>query len=116
MPRKKQPKDVTRARKLPKELSFPEVLLWVELRAQKDMRFRRQHSLKGYFLDFYCAKAKVCIEVDGLAHDMGDRPERDAVRDAGLAAEGIEVVRIPASEVLVDPGAVAEMLVRYCRR
>ena len=116
MPRKKQPKDVARARELRTKLSLPEVLLWTELRKQREVKFRRQHSPKCYVLDFYCAKAKVCIEVDGIAHDMGNRPEQDEVRDEILWEEGIEVVRVPATDVLADAGAVAESLVLFCKR
>ena len=97
-------------------MSLPEVLLWRELRQQNEVKFRRQHSIEPYFLDFYCPKAKVCIEVDGIAHDMGDRPARDAERDSRLRDEGIETVRILATEVLADPHAIAESLVRYCKR
>jgi very-short-patch-repair endonuclease len=97
-------------------MSLPEVLLWQQLRGQSEAKFRRQHPLGPYVFDFYCAKARVCVEVDGIAHDMGDRANRDAARDEWLRGQGIEVVRVPASEVLSDPVAVAEALVRYCRR
>lgn len=116
MPRKKQMRNVAKARDHRKNLSLPEVLLWVELRQQSDAKFRRQHSIGKYFLDFYCAKAKMCVEVDGVAHDMGDRPARDAERDAWLRGEGIETVRVAATEVLADPKAVAESLASYCTR
>jgi very-short-patch-repair endonuclease len=98
-------------------MTLPEVLLWNQLRRSPDgVHFRRQHDIAPYVLDFYCAKAKLCIEVDGIVHEMGDRPERDEKRDAELAAMGIEVMRIPASEVLKSPEDVAEGLVRYCKR
>lgn len=116
MPRKKQPRNVSRARALRTAMSLPEVLLWRELKGQRDVKFRRQHALGDYVLDFYCAKAKICIEIDGIAHDMGDRPERDAKRGAWLSEQGIEMVRVPATEVLQSPEAVAEALVRYCHR
>ena len=117
MPRQKQPRNMTQAHKLRREMTLPEVLLWNLLRRSPDgIHFRRQHQVADYFLDFYCAGAKLCIELDGIAHDMGDRPERDAVRDAALAAMGIETMRIPASEVLKSPEDVAEALVRYCKR
>jgi len=96
-------------------MSLPEVLLWQHLKREPEgIKFRRQHSIGPYCLDFYVAKLKLAIEIDGIAHDMGDRPERDEVRDAYLRAEGIEVVRIPATDVLKSPEDVAEMLVRYC--
>ncbi len=116
MPRRKQDRDVSRARRQRREMSLPEVLLWQLLRGAPDGgRFRRQHPLGPFVLDFYCAEAKVCIEIDGWSHETGMRPERDTRRDAWLAAQGIEVMRVPAAEVLKSPEAVAESLVRYCR-
>jgi very-short-patch-repair endonuclease len=116
MPRRKQPRNTARARQLRREMSLPEVLLWRLLRREPEgVKFRRQHSIGDYCLDFYVAKLKLAIEIDGMAHDMGDRPERDAERDAFLRNEGIEVVRIPAVDVLRSPEDVAEMLVRYCQ-
>ena len=97
-------------------MSLPEVLLWQLLRREPEgIKFRRQHPIGDYHLDFYVATLKLAIEIDGIAHDMGDRPERDAMRDDFLRNEGIEVVRVPATEVLRSPEEVAETLVRYCR-
>ena len=98
-------------------MSLPEVLLWNLLRKSPDgAHFRRQERHGKYVLDFYCARAKVCIEIDGIAHDMGDRPAYDEKRDAWFQGDGIEVMRIPASEVLKSPEDIAEALVRYCKR
>ncbi len=52
------------------------------------------------------------MEIDGRVHEAEDRPERDARRDAWLAAQGVEVLRIPAHEVLVAPDIVADWVVR----
>jgi very-short-patch-repair endonuclease len=117
LPRKRRSGDLSKARALRQEMSLPEVLLWNLLRKSPDgVHFRRQERHGKYVLDFYCAKAKVCIEIDGIAHDMGDRPERDELRDAWLHEKGIEVLRIPATDVLKSPEDVAEALVRYCKR
>ncbi len=98
-------------------MTLPEVLLWQLLRKQPDgVKFRRQHPLGTLVLDFYCAEAKVCIEVDGIAHNMGNNPMRDAQRDGWLNEQGIEVLRIPATDVLQSPEDIAEALVRYCQR
>ena len=79
-------------------------------------RVAKEVAAVGRFvLDFYCAAAKCGFEVDGIAHDMGDRAERDAARDEFIARQGIRVVRIPASEVLADPIGIAEAMVRMCR-
>ena len=116
MPRAKQARNVGKARALRAEMSLPEVLLWRELRQQSEIKFRRQHPVGPYVLDFYCAKAKVCVEIDGIAHDMGNRPEQDSERDKWLYGRGVEVIRLPASDILKSPWGVAEALVRYCKR
>jgi very-short-patch-repair endonuclease len=117
LPRKRIPRDVQKARELRDNLSLPEALLWRLLKGSPGgVHFRSQHPLGDYVLDFYCAKAKVAFEIDGIVHDMGDRPCRDAAREAWLRSQGIEVVRIPASEVLKSPEDVAEGMVRYCQR
>jgi very-short-patch-repair endonuclease len=103
------------ARRLRRELSLPEKLLWVRLRGA-EVRFRRQHPIGSYVLDFYCASAKLAIEVDGAAHDFGDRPRRDDVRIEWLRSQGIEVQRIPAKDVLADPDKIADGLIRLCVR
>ena len=89
------------AREDRQKLSPPELRLWLELRKQPGgYRFRRQHPAGQYRLDFYCAKARLCIEVDGEAHGYGDRPSHDDVRDAWLTAQGVRTLRIPATEVM----------------
>ncbi|MGC6328546.1 endonuclease domain-containing protein [Rhizorhabdus sp. FW153] len=106
---------IERARKLRKALSLPEVLLWKALRQRpRGWKFRRQHPAGPYVLDFYCAEARLAIEVDGIAHDMGDRPERDAVRDAWLAGQGVAVLRIPAGEVLRNADDAVRQIVSVC--
>jgi very-short-patch-repair endonuclease len=117
LPRLKQPRNVSLARKLRAEPSLPEAQLWRLLRKQPDgVNIRRQHPTGHYILDFYCAAAKVAFEIDGIAHDMGDRPLRDVARDRALGDLGIKVIRIPAADVLRSPEAVAEAIVRYCKR
>ncbi|MBB3032650.1 endonuclease domain-containing protein [Alteriqipengyuania lutimaris] len=116
MPRPKKTGDTARARQLRQKMSLPEVLLWRELRKQSDVKFRRQHPLGLYVLDFYCAAAKLCIEIDGIAHDIGTAPTRDAIRDEWLREQGIKVLRIAASEVLRSPHEVAEGILRLCAR
>jgi very-short-patch-repair endonuclease len=63
-------------------MSLPEVLLWQHARSSDEAKFRRQHPLLRYVLDFYCAEARVCVEIDGTAHDLGSRSIADAARDA----------------------------------
>ena len=100
------------ARSLRRAMTPPEVRLWVRLRTLRDQgfRFRRQHPVGPYVLDFYCPELKLAIEVDGLVHDLGNRPERDVVRDEQLLALGIRTVRIPAAELLRDADQVGQSL------
>ena len=100
---------VFRARKLRKEMSLPEVLLWNLLRGHpQGVKFRRQHPSGELGIDFYCSDANLVIEIDGISHDMGDRPQRDMRRDAWLKSEGLDTVRIPATDILKDTTAVAD--------
>jgi very-short-patch-repair endonuclease len=101
------------ARKLRREMSLPEVILWQHIRGGRleGLRFRRQHPMGAYVLDFYCDAAKLAVEVDGSHHTLGDNPARDLERDAWFAARGIETLRIPAPNVLADPhGPLASIL------
>jgi very-short-patch-repair endonuclease len=95
-------------------MSLPEVLLWQRLRGAPDgMAFRKQHLIDPYVADFYCSTSKLVIEVDGEAHDRGDRPQRDEVRAAFLRERGYQVLRIAAAAVLKDPDSVAASIVAY---
>lgn len=93
------------AKTLRREMTPPEIALWLALRKNDDgLRFRKQHPAGDYVLDFYCAPARLAIEVDGEVHGRGDRPARDAVRDAWLATQGVTVLRYPARDVFFWAG------------
>ena len=107
-------KTINRAQTLRRALSPPEVLLWSKLRERASRKpvFRRQHPIGPYVLDFYCAKARLVIELDGIGHDMGDRPERDLKRDAWLKGQGITVVRVPVVDLKDRIDETADAIVR----
>jgi very-short-patch-repair endonuclease len=65
-------------------------------------------------LDFYCAAAKLAVEIDGVAHDMGDRPERDARRETALKERGFEIMRIRAGDIVRNADAVVEAIIAAC--
>jgi len=102
------------AKHLRADLSPPELGLWLRLRSLRShgIRFRRQHPLGPYVLDFSCATAKLCVEIDGFSHAVDNRSARDARRDEWLAQQGVRTLRIPAIEVLKDPDGVADSLYR----
>ena len=101
-----------RARALRRTMSLPEVLLWRALKggALDRLQFRKQHPVGPYVLDFYCHAAKLAVEVDGASHGFGDRPDRDARRDAWLAAQGVVTVRLSAALILRDVDAAVRAI------
>ncbi len=105
---------IAAARALRKSLSLPEALLWARLKPREAGApvFRRQHPVGPYVLDFYCAKARLAIEIDGSAHDAEGAPARDARRDAWLKGQNIAVVRIPAADVLRSADQAADAIAR----
>jgi very-short-patch-repair endonuclease len=92
-------------------MSLPEALLWRGLRREAlGRRFRRQHPIGVYVLDFYCDRAKLAVEIDGEAHNLAGAPERDARRDAWLAARGVRTLRLPALYVLKNLNEALETI------
>jgi very-short-patch-repair endonuclease len=91
-----------RARALRRDMSLPEVVLWDCLRGRRldGLRFRRQHPIGPYILDFYCGAAKLAVEIDGGAHDWAERVRHDERRDAWLTEQGVRMLRFPAADVL----------------
>ncbi len=102
---------VKRARDLRGNLSVPERLLWQQLRLRPGgFKFRRQHPFGPYVVDFCCLSERLIVEVDGIAHDMGDRPQRDDTRTQFLKENGFRVLRISAQRVLADAVGTAEAI------
>ena len=91
---------VERAGELRKERIDAEGLMWLELRKSRfrGFRFRRQHVIGRFIVDFYCAEKRVAVEIDGPTHD----PDRDERRDALLEGAGVRVVRFTNDEVYRD--------------
>ncbi len=110
-----RPRSFDLARTLRQNMSLPEMMIWGRIKARTPGQpvFRRQYPIGVYVLDFYCAKAKLAVEIDGLAHTIGDRGLRDEARDAWLRTQGLDVLRIVAAEVLTDPDAAADGIVLY---
>ncbi|EGF91871.1 hypothetical protein ABI_03030 [Asticcacaulis biprosthecium C19] len=78
--------------------------------------FRRQHPIGPYILDFYCAKARLCVEVDGEVHEYHDKMRRDEIRDAWLMERGIHVHRIGSADLLADPDEAAASVILLARQ
>lgn len=88
------------ARQMRHEPTHAENILWEAIRNRKlnDFKFRRQHPIDRFIVDFYCAEAHLVIEVDGTIHDY--TPDEDALRQAFIESRGLRVLRFRNQEVL----------------
>jgi very-short-patch-repair endonuclease len=90
-----------RRRALRSTLTSPEARLWSCLqRSQLGCKFRRQHSLGPFILDFYCPSKRIAIELDGAAHDSERAWHYDEARSQYLRANGITVIRFLNEDVV----------------
>ena len=80
--------------------------LWYDFLRQYPVRFNRQKVLGPYIVDFYCASAKLVIELDGSQHYSKEGSEDDKIRDRYLARLGIKVVRYSNLEITREFDAV----------
>ena len=96
-----RPNALQRARRLRKEMTDAERVLWRLLRDRRmeGWRFRRQEPLGRYIVDFVCFEARLIIEVDGGQHFES---KADAERDASLRSQGFHVLRLWNTDVLVN--------------
>jgi len=94
----------TKARTLRNNQTPAERLLWSRLRSRQlsGYKFRRQHIIDSYILDFYCCQAHLAIEVDGGQHADAEKLKLDDARTAHLETRGIRVIRFWNDEVLND--------------
>ncbi len=96
-----------------KKMTPAELILWDALKEKKldGWKFRKQHPMGSYILDFYCHKAKLGVELDGGYHDMPQQKEYDAKRTAILQDAGISLVRFRNEAVIQDmENVLAEIL------
>lgn len=102
---------IERRKELRQNATRAEEKLWFYLRDNKlGVKFKRQHSIGGYILDFYCAKNKLIIELDGEIHEKQEAREYDAVRDKFFRELGYTTLRFPNREVEEDLENVLEKI------
>ncbi|MEN6621689.1 MAG: endonuclease domain-containing protein, partial [Smithella sp.] len=106
------PEMLERVRELRRNATEAEALLWELLRDRhlEGFKFRRQHPLGGYILDFYCHEARLAVEIDGAVHHEADQAQHDADRSAYLNEQGIRVIRFWNHEVLSQTDAVLQKI------
>ena len=107
-------KTIERGRKLRKNSTWAEKILWRQLRNRQFVgyKFRRQHDFGPYTLDFYCAAARLSIELDGREHGHPERQSSDAQRTAFRAARGIKEIRFWNFLVRENLRAVLDTILR----
>lgn len=100
------------ARTLREELTDAERLMWTLLCDRRFLghKFRRQHPIPPYVLDFYCHETRLAIELDGGQHDEEGGRERDARRAAFLAEKGIRALRFWNNDVFANTEGVMETI------
>jgi very-short-patch-repair endonuclease len=83
------------ARQLRRHLTEDEKELWRALRGRQfaGFKFRRQHAVGGHILDFYCADAKLAVELDGFQNGLPEGIHHDEIRERFLAEQDIETLR-----------------------
>jgi very-short-patch-repair endonuclease len=100
------------ARELRKNMTEAERHLWARIRGKqlKDYQFYRQKNIGGYIVDFYCAAAKLILEVDGGQHFEAKAREKDGERDRYLSGLGFTVLRFSDREVFENIDGVLERI------
>ncbi|MBI5305460.1 MAG: DUF559 domain-containing protein [Chloroflexi bacterium] len=103
------------ARRLRREMTDAEKILWQNLRANRlnGFHFRRQQIVGKYIVDFYCHAASLVVEVDGKIH--AQQIERDAERESELKARGLFILRFKNEEIEYNLRNVLEQITETCR-
>ena len=104
------PKIKTTARTLRKNMTDSELKLWSRIRRKQifGLQFYRQRPIGNYIVDFYCPKAQLVLEVDGLQHMQELAVRKDNYRDSYLKQQGIKVLKFDNLQVLKQLDAVVD--------
>ena len=104
------------AKELRKNMTPWERKLWYDFLRSCPLRFQRQKAIGNYIADFYCAKARLVIELDGSGHYCTEQAAKDAARTGELEAMGLTVVRICNSDIDRNFRGVCESIDTLVRR
>ncbi len=102
------------ARRMRRKPTKAEKALWQKLRRRQlgDYKFRRQHPIGNFIVDFYCAETQLIVEVDGDVH--AHQEAKDAERSADLEVQGYRVIRFWNGQVLQEMDSVLTMILGVC--
>jgi very-short-patch-repair endonuclease len=103
---------VKRARSLRSAQTSAEAKLWYRLRGRRlaHWKFRRQHQIDKYVVDFVTMEGKLIVEVDGATHGRSDEIQRDERRTRALEDFGFHVVRVTNTDVYENIEGVLELI------
>ena len=95
-----------------------EKLLWESLKGKQldGHKFRRQHGIERYIVDFYCAEKKLAIEIDGATHSTTSEKEHDRVKAEHIQAHGVHLIRFTNDDVYDNIDAVLEGILSALKR
>ena len=102
-------------RELRNNATAAEATLWKYLKNSQagGFKFRRQHGLGVYIMDFYCPTLRLAIELDGAVHEAPMAEARDEIRTRFLNEQGITVMRFKNEVVWRNPEVIVEEIVRF---
>ncbi len=102
-------------RSLRKQEIGAEKILWQKLRNRNyGYKFRRQHGIGDYVVDFYCPKLKLAIEIDGSTHESKDELELDAKKEKYIQSVGVILKRYLNFEVYENQDLVVSDIIKTC--
>lgn len=102
-------------RNLRQESTIAEDFLWQHIRNRSlnQLKFKRQHSIGNYIVDFYCASKRLVIEVDGEVHFFSDQKEKDKTRDENLLEMDFKILRFSNEAVLLKINFVMQEIINH---
>ena len=109
-------RNIPMARSPRKSQTEQEAKLWYCFLRAYPLRFQRQKPIENYIVDFYCAKARLVIELDGSGHYFPAEKEQDRIRDEVLTQLGLRVVRFSNDQIVNEFDAVCEHIDRLARK
>jgi len=114
--RRVHPAILARARELRREMTPQERKLWRHLRGKQlyGLKFRRQHPIYRFILDFYCHQHKLAVEIDGHSHFEPSQQEYDQARTEWLTQQGMRMIRFTNHDVETNIKGVLDEIARAC--
>jgi very-short-patch-repair endonuclease len=100
------------AKRLRGRMTQAEILLWDKLKNKqfKGYKFRRQHPIHHFIVDFYCHELELIIEIDGKYHDLEEQKNKDFERTELLAFQGLKEIRFTNEEIIKNIDSVLKKL------